>query len=66
MVSCLCELLVKLVNKTNAKGILGSESFGYIEPGHGARGKQRWLTSADDLKDMYSTHQGKKEILLWC
>ena len=42
------------------------ESFGYIEPGHGARGKQRWLTSADDLEDMYSTHKGKKEILLWC
>ncbi len=42
------------------------ESFGFIEPGHGAKGKQRWLSSNDDLKDMYSSHEGKKEILLWC
>ena len=41
-------------------------SFGYIEPGHGSKGKQRWLTSNDDLKDMYQVYQGKKEILLWC
>ena len=42
------------------------ESFGYIEPGHGARGKQRWLTCTDDLNDLYSVYDGKKEILLWC
>lgn len=48
------------------KESVSPESFGYIEPGHGAKGKQRWLTSTDDLKDMYSSHEGKKEILLWC
>ena len=42
------------------------DNFGYIEPGHGAKGKQCWLMSDDDLKEMYSVHKGKKEILLWC
>ena len=37
-----------------------------IEPGHGARGKQCWLTCTDDLNDLYSVNNGKKEILLWC
>ena len=26
---------------------------GYIEPGHGLRGKQRWLCSDDDVEKMY-------------
>ncbi len=26
--------------------------FGYIGPGHGARGKQRWITTDYDLEDM--------------
>ena len=42
------------------------ENFGYIEPGRGAKGKQRWLASAEDLEDMYRVHHGKEEILLWC
>ena len=46
-------------------GKISLESVGYIEPGHGAKGKQRWLTSIDDLKDMYRVHKGKTEILLW-
>jgi hypothetical protein len=45
---------------------LSLENFGYIEPGHGAKGKQRWLISNEDLNDMYVAHEGKKEILLWC
>ena len=24
------------------------------------------MTSQEDLNDMYATHEGKKEILLWC
>ena len=39
--------------------------FGYIEPGHGANGKKRWLMSDDDVQEMYSIHDDKKEILLW-
>lgn len=48
------------------KDMVSLDSFGYIEPGHGAKGKQRWLASHEDLKDMYTAHEGKKEILLWC
>ena len=39
--------------------------FGYIEPGHGMNGKKRWLMSDDDLREMYSAHEDKGEILLW-
>ena len=39
---------------------------GYIEPGHGLKGKQRWLTSDADLTEMYTIYDKKKEILLWC
>lgn len=46
-------------------GKISLESFGYIEPGHGSKGKQQWLASTDDLKDMYGAHRDKKEILLW-
>lgn len=41
-------------------------SMGYVEPGHGYKGKQRWLYSDEDLREMYSTYSGKKEILMWC
>ena len=39
---------------------------GFIEPGHGAKRRQQWLTDSEDLKDMYSLHQYIKEILFWC
>ena len=39
------------------------QQVGYIEPGHGLRGKQRWLSSIDDLRAMYSMHK-TREILL--
>jgi hypothetical protein len=41
------------------------KQIGYIEPGHGLRGKQRWLSSDDDLAEMYGLFQGKKELTLW-
>ena len=42
------------------------DQVGYIEPGHGVKGKQRWLSVSEDLEDMYTLHQQKHEILLWC
>ena len=39
--------------------------FGYIESGHGSNGKKRWLTSDDDVQEMYSTH-GDKIVELFC
>ncbi|XP_065885801.1 uncharacterized protein [Dysidea avara] len=41
-------------------------TYGYVEPGHGSKGKRRWLTSENDLTEMYNIYNGKKEILLWC
>ncbi|XP_065914252.1 uncharacterized protein [Dysidea avara] len=38
---------------------------GYMEPGHGYKGKQRWITCCEDLQDMYEAYSTKKEIL-WC
>jgi hypothetical protein len=34
------------------------KGFGYIEPGCGVKGKQRWLLSDEDVAD------GKKQIIL--
>lgn len=39
--------------------------FGYIQPGHGKKGKQFELTSDKDLKEMYERHKKKRDILLW-
>ena len=33
--------------------------------GHSARGKQHWLTTDEDLTDMYDHYSGRVEILLW-
>ena len=40
--------------------------IGYIEPGHGLKGKQRWLIDDGDLTDMYCIYERKREITLWC
>lgn len=40
--------------------------LGYYEPGHGTKGKKRWLIDDEDLKDMKKAFQKKKEVLLWC
>ena len=39
--------------------------MGYIQPGHGAKGRQLWLSTDADVLEMYSACEGKKEILLW-
>ena len=39
--------------------------LGYITPGHGARGKQLWISDDIDIEDMYNEYRGKKEIILW-
>ena len=42
------------------------EQLGYIEPGHGSKGKLRWLLNDQDIEDMYKIYLQKREILLWC
>ena len=39
--------------------------IGFIEPGHGMKGKKQWLLTDDDVKEMYKQHLGKRSILLW-
>ena len=38
------------------------EGFGYIETGHGVKGKQRWLLSDEDVADMYTRMTGRKKF----
>ena len=38
---------------------------GYIDPGHGAKGRQLWVVEKSDLDDMYEAHAQKKEIMIW-
>ena len=48
--------------------IAGFESdkflIGYIEPGHGTKGRKIPLENADDLVVMYKVHKGRKQITL--
>jgi len=44
----------------------GFNQLGYIEPGHGLKGKTQWLTEDDDLNEMYAKYSQKQEVLLWC
>ena len=40
--------------------------MGYVEPGHGMKGRKIWIHTDDDVKMMYEKHGKKKTILLWC
>ncbi|MBA4719390.1 MAG: hypothetical protein HRO68_09965 [Nitrosopumilus sp.] len=39
--------------------------FGFIFPGHGMKGKQEKLDTDEDLKNMYHTHQKKRQVSFW-
>lgn len=58
-------LKAKLKDECGDKVAAEIDQLGYIEPGHGLRGKQRWLNSDEDLEEMYVKFRGK-EITLWC
>lgn len=60
------ELKTQIVQDCESKVPEKPTQLGFIEPGHGLRGKQRWINSEDDLKEMYHLHKGKDEIILWC
>lgn len=51
----------EVVNRPN----FDSTALGYIEPGHGLKGKKQWLHTDGDLKAMYDKHVGKRNVLLW-
>ena len=40
--------------------------FGFIQPGHGLKGRQRWIRDNSDLEEMYNDYPKKHDFLLWC
>ena len=38
---------------------------GYIQRGHGQKGKQFLISSDSEIADMYCVYQGKQDIMLW-
>ena len=42
-----------------------SDGIGYIEPGHGLNGKQKWLLDDDDVSEMYAVHKKSRELMLY-
>ena len=47
-------------------GEMKDDLVGYIEPGHGQKGKMRELSTDEDLSEMYILHKCKRDVLLWC
>lgn len=39
--------------------------LGYIEPGHGSKGKMRELHDDEHVTEMYMLHKRKSDVLLW-
>lgn len=53
------------INVGGEKLDFSTGEIGYIEPGHGMKGKKQWLYSDDDVVVMYDKHKAKTSILLW-
>lgn len=47
---------------------LNKMEFGYVEPGHGLKGKKVWILDKEGIERMIEGHSGKKskDITLWC
>ena len=59
-------MVQKMTQLPNALINIESVEYGYIGPGHGARGKKMWIYYDDDIAEMYETHSGNRTICLWC
>ena len=59
-------IVQKVSQLPNVSTYLESVEYGYIGPGHGARGKKVWIYKDDDIAEMYETHSGNRTIRLWC
>ena len=42
------------------------DSFGYITPGHGLKGKLNSIITEQDLVEVYAVYKNKRNVLLWC
>ena len=66
--SSLQQFIYKIIS-TNPKfqaPDLKNVEMGYIECGHGLKGRKIWIHVDGDVKMMYDYHQKSKSILLWC
>ena len=45
---------------------LKTVQMGYLEPGHGLKGRKIWIHIDSDVKMMYEKYEKKKSIILWC
>ena len=58
--------LIELKQKIEDEvGLIKKDQIGYMEPGHGKKGKKKEFEDDQDLHDMYTSLKGC-EILLWC
>ena len=53
-------------NLPNGMEVPNEAEMGYIEPGHGGKGRKIWLHDDSELEHMYDIFKDKKRILLWC
>ena len=60
------ETLEELVNELKLTLKVNSQEIGYVEPGHGLKGKNRWLNNNEDIAEMYVKYGKRTEITLWC
>lgn len=59
---------MKLLLKYDFDSFMGQPeafSFGYLQRGHGTKGRQYAISDDEDIKNMYEEYKGKKEIVLW-
>jgi len=63
-ISCLRDYIS--ANVPSGMEIPVKADMGYIEPGHGGKGRKIWLHDDSELKHMYDVFKDKKRILLWC
>ena len=47
-------------------GLFEKDEIGYMEPGHGKKGKKRELEDDQDLQEMYAHFKTGCDVLLWC
>ena len=41
------------------------QQVGFIAPGHGTKGKQKWLATDEDISEMNLEHETKKDVYFW-
>jgi hypothetical protein len=68
---CTLEEVKKLITDNFPHGEnlpdMDTVEMGYIEPGHGSKGKKCWLYTDTDVAQMYDEHRQKtRKVLLWC